>query len=63
MLSPLAGSIHGLGLAAVTGSTICGTINYRLIPPRHIVFGYLIWAFVVSHAGMAFVHWLVERPQ
>jgi cytochrome b561 len=70
-VSALVGTVHGLGLAAVTGSSICGLINYfgyflgAPIPPlalhwvglSHIAFGYLIWAFVMGHVGMALGHW------
>lgn len=69
-VSALVGTVHGLGLAAVTGSALCGLVNYFgyfrgvPIPPQvlhwvglsHIAFGYLIWAFVIGHVGMALGH-------
>ena len=76
-LSPLAGTVHGLGLAAVTGSALCGIINYLgyfrgiPIPPlalhcvglAHVAFGYLIWVFVLGHASMALIHRFAGRSR
>jgi cytochrome b561 len=73
--SPLVGTIHGLGLAAITGSAIGGLINYagyflgapipRLVlhftAGFHIALGFLIWAFVVGHVGMTVIHRLTDR--
>jgi hypothetical protein len=70
-LSPLAGTVHGLGLLAVSGSAIGGIVNYLgyfigLPIPRivlhwvalsHILFGYAIWIFVAGHTTMALLHW------
>ena len=75
--SPLAGTVHGLGLAVVSGSAAGGIVNYlgyfRGAPiPRfvlhdvaqfHITMGYLMWAFVIAHAGMALLHSLSGRPE
>lgn len=69
--SPLAGTVHGFGLLAISGSAIGGIINYLgyfvgLPMPRsvlhwvaraHMVFGYAIWIFVVGHVLMAIWHW------
>lgn len=69
-LGPLIGTVHGSGFLAVTGSMVCGVINYlgyflgapvpRIVlhcaGMAHITFGYLIWVFVVGHAAMAVVH-------
>jgi cytochrome b561 len=68
--SPLAGTVHGLGLLAVTGSAVGGVVNYlgyflgEPIPHRvlhwvgrvHISLGYVIWAFVIAHVTMALLH-------
>jgi cytochrome b561 len=75
--STLAGTVHGLGLAAVSGSASGGIVNYlgyfRGAPiPRwvlhhvsqfHITMGYLIWAFVIAHVGMALLHSLSGRAE
>lgn len=74
-LSPLVGSIHGLGFAAVTGSAVCGLINYfgyfmgapiptsvlHVVGRLHTAFGYLLWVFVIAHTGMALGHWGANR--
>jgi cytochrome b561 len=73
-LSPLAGTVHGLGLLAVSGSVGGGIINYLGyfvgVPiPRavlhwvslcHIAFGYLLWVFVTGHVLMALQHWIAN---
>jgi hypothetical protein len=73
--SPLVGTVHGLGLAAVTASAAGGIVNYlgyfRGVPiPTlvlhwvgrcHIALGILIGLFVIGHASMAARHWLA-RP-
>lgn len=72
-LSPLVGTVHGLGLLAVTASVIGGSVSYLgyyagvPIPPRvlHwaalelIASSWCVWPFVIGHAAMAGVHWLV----
>jgi cytochrome b561 len=74
-LSPLAGTVHGLGLLAVSGSVAGGIINYcgyfvgapipRLVlhwvALSHIVFGYTLWAFVIGHVLMALQHWIANH--
>jgi cytochrome b561 len=74
--SPLIGTVHGLGLAAVTGSAAGGIINYlgyflgapvptaalHWVGRCHIALGYLIGLFVIGHGSMAVRHWL-ERPE
>ena len=73
--TPLVGTIHGFGLLAVSGSAICGLINYLgyflgAPVPRsvlhgvglaHIMCGYLIWIFVAGHVAMAVVHGVMRR--
>ncbi|GLQ98273.1 cytochrome b/b6 domain-containing protein [Dyella mobilis] len=76
-LAPLVGTVHGLGFLAVTGSAMCGLVNYlgyflgapiprwvlHGVGMAHIAFGYLIWAFVIAHVTMAVLHRVVrERP-
>ena len=75
MARPLVGTIHGLGLLAVSGSALCGLVNYLGyflgVPiPRavlhgvglvHIACGHLIWAFVVGHVAMAAVHGVMKK--
>ncbi|HEX3950051.1 MAG TPA: cytochrome b/b6 domain-containing protein [Steroidobacteraceae bacterium] len=72
--SPLIGAVHGLGLAAVTGSAAGGVVNYlgyfvgAPVPTQvlhwvarcHITLGYLIGAFVVGHGSMATRHWSIR---
>jgi len=69
-LSSLAGTVHGFGLMAVSGSATGGIINYlgyfigvpiprivlHWVSLSHILFGYAIWIFVVGHAAMALRH-------
>jgi cytochrome b561 len=69
--SPLAGTVQGLGLLAVSGSASGGIINYlgyfvgvpiprtvlHWVSLSHILFGYAIWLFVVGHVTMALLHW------
>lgn len=73
----LVGTVHGLGLAAVSGSAAGGIVNYlgyfRGVPIArwvlhdvarfHIAMGYLLWAFVIAHAGMALLHSLAGRKE
>jgi cytochrome b561 len=73
--SPLVGTVHGLGLAAVTGSAAGGIVNYlgyfigAPVPTHvlhwaarsHIALGFLIGLFVLGHGSMALRHWLM-RP-
>lgn len=68
--SPLAGTVQGLGLCAVTASVIGGSISYlgyftSLPIPRRalhwcalelIVTSYLVWTFVIAHGLMALLH-------
>lgn len=76
-LSALAGTVHGLGLMAVSGSAIGGIINYlgyfigvpisrtvlHWVSLSHIVFGYVIWIFIVGHVAMALRHWQARARQ
>lgn len=76
-LSPLAGTVHGLGLLAVSGSATGGIINYlgyfmgvpiprivlHCVSLSHILFGYAIWIFLVGHVSMALQHWQAPARQ
>jgi cytochrome b561 len=69
---PIVGTVHGLGLLAVTGSAVGGILNYlgyflgapiptyilHWVGRCHIALGVLVGLFVVGHAGMAAWHWL-----
>jgi len=69
-LSPLVGTIHGLGLLAVTGVVLGGSLSYlgyytRVPVPnlvlhwcaRELVFtSWFVWAFVIGHGSMAAWH-------
>lgn len=69
-LSPLVGSVHGLGLLAVTGSVAGGAVSYLgyfvgLPIPRLVlhwtaleqtVMSWLVWVFVIGHVSMALWH-------
>ncbi|MFI4921344.1 MAG: cytochrome b/b6 domain-containing protein [Gammaproteobacteria bacterium] len=70
-LSPLTGSVHGLGLLAVTGSVAGGLVSYLgyfaglpiPAPVLHwaaleqITMVWFVWAFVIGHVSMALWHW------
>lgn len=74
-LSPLAGTVHGLGLAAVTASAAGGIVNYlgyfvgtpvpayvlHWVARLHISLGYLIGLFIMGHGSMAARHWLTRH--
>jgi hypothetical protein len=74
-LSPLVGTIHGLGLLAVSGTVILGTISYlgyytRVAVSSHVLhwsalgliaLSWAVWAFVVGHVAMASWHWAADR--
>lgn len=69
-LSPLVGTVQGLGLSAVTASVIGGFISYlgyyTSVPiPRSVLHwcaielvatSYPVWIFVIAHSVMALVH-------
>jgi len=69
------GTVHGLGLLAVTASVLGGTLSYlgyyRGVPiPRQvlhwsalelIVSSWFVWAFVFGHASMAAWHRISRR--
>lgn len=73
--SPLVGTVHGLGLVAVTGSAAGGIVNYlgyfmganvptwvlHWVARCHITLGYLIGVFVIGHGSMALRHWLTRN--
>jgi hypothetical protein len=73
--SALVGTVHGLGLAAVTASAAAGIVNYlgyfkgvpipthvlHWVGRSHIILGLLIGLFVIAHGSMAVRHWLA-RP-
>jgi len=74
-LSPLIGSVQGLGLCAVSGSVIGGLISYagyfmgaplsamvlHEVALEQLVMSWLVWPFVVGHALMALRHLFVGR--
>ncbi len=65
--SPLAEAVHGLGLLVVSVMTLTGTVwllgtagspvahNALAV---HKLFGNLMWAYLVAHAGLAVLHYL-----
>ncbi|HEX5209268.1 MAG TPA: cytochrome b/b6 domain-containing protein [Steroidobacteraceae bacterium] len=71
-LSPLVGTIHGLGLLAVSGTVIAGTVSYvgyytRIPVSAHVLhwsalgliaLSWAVWAFVAGHVAMASWHWV-----
>ena len=73
-LSPLVGTVQGLGLCALSGSVVGGMISYlayfRGVPMsdrflhevalEQIVMSWLVWAFVSAHVTMAVRHFLVR---
>lgn len=75
-LSPLVGTVHGLGLLAVTASVLGGTVSYlgyyTRVPVPNVVLhwsaleliasSWLVWPFVVGHASMALLHRLMRHP-
>lgn len=75
-LSPLVGTVHGLGLLAVTASVLGGTVSYlgyyTRVPVPNVVLhwsaleliasSWLVWPFVVGHASMALLHRLTRQP-
>jgi cytochrome b561 len=72
--SPLVGTAHGLGFAAVTASAAGGIVNYlgyflgapvptlvlHWVGLCHIALGYLIGLFIIGHGSMAVRHWLTR---
>lgn len=75
VLSPLVGTVHGLGLLAVTGSVVGGTVSYLGYytgvpvpnPVLHwaslelIATSWLVWPFVIGHVTMACLHQVRRR--
>ena len=73
--SPLAGTVQGLGLCAVTASIIGGSISYVgyytpvPVSARALHWcaieltatSYLVWTFVIAHGVMALVHTAAAR--
>jgi len=69
-LSPLVGTIHGLGLLAVSGTVVAGSVSYlgyytsvhissRMLHGSAlalIALSRAVWAFVVGHVSMALWH-------
>jgi len=66
---PLAGAVHGLGLLAVSGMALSGTIIFFGIGPDNsmspfiiVVMGFhafianFMWGYIVGHSGMAIYH-------
>lgn len=74
-LSPLAGTVHGLGLLAITGSVVGGTVSYlgyytRVPVPDTVLHwasleliatSWFVWPFVIGHASMAILHRFPRR--
>lgn len=74
-LSPLVGTIHGLGLLAVSGTVLAGSVSYlgyytgvpvssRVLHGSALVLSvlsWLVWPFVVGHVLMACWHRLSDR--
>lgn len=72
--SPLVGTVHGLGLLAVSGSAVGGIVNYEgyfvgapipsyilhWVARWHIALGYIVAIFLIGHVTMAVLHWV--RP-
>lgn len=70
-LSPLVGTIHGLGLLAVSGTVVAGFVSYlgyytRVPISSRVLHGsalvlialsWAVWAFVAGHVTMALWHW------
>ena len=75
-LSPLVGTVHGLGLLAVTASVLGGSVSYlgyytRVPVPNSVLHwasleliatSWLVWPFFVGHASMALLHRLKRHP-
>lgn len=74
-LSPLLGTVHGLGLLAVTGSVAGGVVSYLGYftpvpipgPVLHwtaweqVIMSWFVWTFVAGHGSMAVWHWLEDK--
>lgn len=74
-LSPLVGTVHGLGLLAITGSVVGGSVSYlgyyaglpisrqvlHWAALELIVTSWFVWTFVVGHVFMAMWHLLENR--
>ena len=74
-LSPLTGTVHGLGLLAVTGSVAGGLVSYlgyfagvpiprpvlHWVALEQMTMVWFVWAFVIGHVSMAFWHWFTRE--
>lgn len=74
-LSPLVGTVQGLGLCAVSGSILGGLVSYagyfmgaplsarvlHEVALEQIVMSWLVWPFVIGHGLMALRHFFVVR--
>lgn len=74
-VSPLVGTVQGLGLCAVTASVIAGCISYlgyftHVPVSAHVLHwcaleliltSYLVWTFVIAHGLMALLHSFAPR--
>ncbi|HEY6517243.1 MAG TPA: cytochrome b/b6 domain-containing protein [Steroidobacteraceae bacterium] len=74
-LSPLVGTIHGLGLLAVSGTVVAGSLSYlgyytsvpvssRILHESAlalIALSWAVWPFVVGHTSMALWHAVADR--
>lgn len=77
VLSPLVGTVHGLGLLAITGSVVGGSVSYlgyytNVHIPREvlhwcslelIITSCFVWLFAIGHVSAALLHWLFDRRQ
>jgi hypothetical protein len=74
-LSPLVGTVQGLGLSAVSGSVIGGVISYlgyfmgvpisagmlHEVALEQLIMSWLVWAFLTGHVSMALRRLLVRN--
>lgn len=74
-LSPLAGTVQGLGLCALSGSVVGGMISYagyfmgvpisgkvlHEVALEQVVMSWLVWTFVIGHVSMALRHLFLPR--
>ncbi len=72
--SPLVTALHGLGLLAVTGMAFSGFVWWlghedialkalgETAEEVHEVLANLVWAYLVGHAGMAYLHQMKGEP-
>jgi cytochrome b561 len=67
--SPMVSAIHGFGLLLMSGMAATGLLYYltatpdgktpalvHLLMEAHSLFGNVVWAYLILHAGMAVIH-------